>query len=61
MKKVNLKGKLSLGKETITKLNNEQMSLLMGGSGGPPTNSCINTQACYPTCFVSQGTTACCQ
>ena len=36
MKKVNLTGKLSLRKETVAKLNDEQMNFLKGG-GGPTT------------------------
>ncbi len=31
MKKVNLKGKLNLGKETLSKLNGKEMSNLNGG------------------------------
>lgn len=54
MKKVNVKGKLSLGKETIVKLNNAQMSNVIGGSTG------FNTNQCCATCFVSQGTLLCC-
>jgi natural product precursor len=38
MKKVNLTGKLSLKKETIAKLNNEQMNVVKGGR--PNTNTC---------------------
>lgn len=33
MKKIQLKGKLSLNKETIAKLNDEQMGMIKGGDG----------------------------
>ncbi|CAM1371973.1 class I lanthipeptide [Tenacibaculum xiamenense] len=35
MKKVNFSGKLSLNKQTITKLNREEMGLLNGGAHVP--------------------------
>jgi len=48
MKKVNLNGKLSLKKETIAKLNNEQMNVVKGGHTGvfscdPTCNGCTST------------------
>ena len=36
MKKVNFFGKLSLNKETIAKLNVEQMSVIKGGANAAP-------------------------
>lgn len=43
MKKLNLKGKLSLNKETIAKLTNQQMAEIEGGTTG---RTCLQT--CYP-------------
>ena len=48
MKKVNLNGKLSLKKETIVKLNNEQMNVLKGGLAITETcNHCIIPVTAY--------------
>jgi hypothetical protein len=41
MKKVNSKGKLNLGKETISKLNHVELGMLIGGA---ITNACGETQ-----------------
>ena len=38
MKKIQLKGKLSLNKETIAKLNDEQMGNVVGGADSPITS-----------------------
>jgi hypothetical protein len=50
MKKVNLKGKLSLGKETVSKLNDASLKMIVGGG---ITAACDDTQqnTCrhYPT------------
>jgi hypothetical protein len=52
MKKVKVTGKLSLGKETIVKLNNEQMNGVMGAS--------TVTTLCWPTsCAATCGTVNC--
>jgi hypothetical protein len=51
MKKLNLKGKLSFNKETIVKLNNEQMAQVVGGQ----TNGTLATCCGGPTC-IWQGT-----
>ncbi len=48
MKKVNLNGKLSLNKETIAKLNNEQMNVVKGGR--PNTNTCGSGCMIAPLC-----------
>lgn len=40
MKKVKLTGKLSFDKETITALNKEQMSKIVGGSGTSVSGCC---------------------
>ena len=39
MKKVNFGGKLSLNKETIAKLNVEQMSVIKGGADAAPVDA----------------------
>ena len=53
MKKTNLNGKLSLKKETIAKLNDEQMNVVKGGgsvySGNPKTCCSYNTYTCPPS------------
>ena len=58
MKKVTVKSKLSLNKETIAKLNNEQMNVVMGGQkvsvvyyNTCPYSNCqvITGAACAPT------------
>lgn len=61
MKKVNVKGKLSLGKETITKLSNEQMTKVVGGLR-TQSATCWDTVTvvCQSTCFAWQGTLSCC-
>ena len=46
MKKVNLKNKLSIKKETIAKLNDNQMSTIKGGQQNSypyKTTCCLNT------------------
>ncbi len=66
MKKVKFNGKLSLNKETIAKLNDEQMNAVNGGARSQsPTCTCqvptllVTCNTCF-TCFVSDGTRACC-
>jgi natural product precursor len=55
MKKLNLSGKLSLNKETIAKLTNQQMSEIEGGTTG---RTC--TVTCYPNTTCSPpGTESC--
>ena len=53
MKKVNLNGKLSLKKETIAKLNNEQMNFVKGGdiktAGACASSACEVTYLCVGT------------
>jgi len=46
MKKISLKNKLSLNKETVAKLNKDQLNAVQGGSQS--IHSCIT--ACYTTC-----------
>ncbi len=49
MKKVKFTGKLSLNKETVTKLNDAQMNNVKGGelwSFGACTRQCTGTQVC---------------
>ncbi|MBS1651129.1 MAG: class I lanthipeptide [Bacteroidetes bacterium] len=53
MKKVKFKGKLSLNKETITKLNNEQMANVNGG-GTNSQNICT-----YPRDYTCPGYIGC--
>jgi len=65
MKKLNVKGKLSLGKETIAKLNGEQMNNIVGGTTGRTcsvSGTCWDgiTNICESTCFAFQGTLSCC-
>ncbi len=62
MKKLNLKGKLSFNKETIVKLNNEQMAQVFGGATQGTMNTCCaqftcpwlgtlcGQDTCYNTC-----------
>ena len=50
MKKVNLNGKLSFKKETIAKLNDEQMNSLNGGA----------TNLTYQTCKTCPGQNTTC-
>lgn len=58
MKKVNLNGKLNLGKETISKLNEGLLSDIKGG--GPNSKiSCLTVcgvscqvDSCYVTCAI---------
>ncbi|MFL5764245.1 MAG: class I lanthipeptide [Bacteroidia bacterium] len=60
MKKVKLTGKLSLKKETITKLNKEQMGVLMGGSR--TITNCFHCPS-YPDCpsyATCSGASYCC-
>ena len=49
MKKVNLNGKLSFNKETIAKLNNEQMNVVKGGLTLP---HCANTGVSICKCVI---------
>ncbi|HWY37558.1 MAG TPA: class I lanthipeptide [Bacteroidia bacterium] len=67
MKKLKLSGKLSLNKETITKLNENQMGSLKGGvctyipTGCPTAHvSCVlQCTTSPPECGPTQGGTAC--
>lgn len=54
MKKDSVKGKLSLNKETIAKLSNDEISNVNGASGNPCTVSC--TCGC-PTATACTGGT----
>ena len=54
MKKLTVKGKLSLNKETIAKLNNEEMQHANGGATATCSNIC--TQGC-PTATACTGGT----
>lgn len=47
MKKVTLTGKLSLNKETVTKLNDAQMGVIKGGAK-PSNGLCISTSVTKP-------------
>ncbi|MBS1635105.1 MAG: class I lanthipeptide [Bacteroidetes bacterium] len=53
MKKVNLTGKLSIKKDTVVKLNNEQMNMIIGGSIATGKSCCVYTTSdplhCSPT------------
>lgn len=65
MKKIRFTGKLSLNKETVSKLNQEQMNQVVGGSLRCITAASCNTCGCPPPqtmdgCF-SQMVTVCCQ
>lgn len=53
MKKIKIKGKLSLNKETIAKLNDTQMANVNGGA----TNS--RNICTYPRDYTCPGNTAC--
>lgn len=58
MKKVKLSGKLSLNKETIAKLNNEQMANVIGGGTATNCIGCasVTCQASNCTlCFTTSG------
>ncbi len=50
MKKIKLNGKLSLNKETIAKLNDNQMSDVKGGATDTCGNTTNCTQGIEPTC-----------
>jgi len=64
MKKIKFTGKLSLNKETVSKLNNQQMDSVMGGTRtptcancptnntcpGPTDNGCATFDSCFGTC-----------
>ncbi|MCD6020036.1 MAG: hypothetical protein K0S53_3157 [Bacteroidetes bacterium] len=60
MKKVTFTGKLSLNKETIAKLNNEQMSAVKGGGRTDactlPVGSCVTDATCVEHCSGAGGT-----
>lgn len=64
MKKVKLTGKLSLNKETVAKLNQEQMNAIIGGdmlsvgcvSNNPPT---AITCSCAVSACCTSATTCC--
>lgn len=63
MKKVKLTGKLSLNKETIAKLNQEQMNAIIGGDllsvgcgSNPPT---AQTCSCDISICCTSATTCC--
>ncbi len=43
MKKVKFSGKLNLNKETVTQLNQEQMTKVVGGVAPPPKKTQLNT------------------
>ena len=49
MKKVKLNSKLSFSKETITKLNNEQMNLVNGGRTGGA-DGCVSGSVIVAQC-----------
>ncbi len=59
MKKVKLTGKLSLNKETVAKLNDEQMKSINGGADTDacrPRSSvvnCLQTYSCASRCNVN--------
>lgn len=55
MKKIKLKGKLSLNKETIAKLNDEQMSNVIGGELSPKTASACAGNTCIAATCVGSG------
>lgn len=64
MKTINLKGKLSLDKKVISKLNNEQMFQIQGGAtlmvscGGTCADTC---GTCFdPTCIFETCPTGAC-
>jgi len=59
MKKINLNGKLSLKKETIAKLNDEQMKLVNGGACTIQGSGCNPPlySAGYSNCPVCTGPT----
>jgi hypothetical protein len=54
MKKVKFEGKLSLNKQTVTKLNDDQMNVIKGGEaeGGlswfKPQSKCCGSFLCCP-------------
>lgn len=58
MKKIKLDGKLSLNKETIAKLNDEQMSEVKGGekTRSCETSQCPSTPANPSTCGTPEST-----
>ena len=52
MKKVNLKNKLALNKETIARLNNDEMNIIKGGEG--------EAKPTFGICPVSGSAFKCC-
>ncbi|HRG37380.1 MAG TPA: class I lanthipeptide [Bacteroidia bacterium] len=52
MKKIKIEKKLSLSKETIAKLNNDQLSTIKGGTK-LTRNDCPTGQASITTCTIS--------
>lgn len=58
MKKQKFTGKLSLNKETISRLQDRQMSQLNGGDGSVSLNSCVCTNQgnCTPTNYTCPAT-----
>lgn len=59
MKKIKFSGKLSLNKETISKLNNEQMNQVNGGTGSGCTGSRYCSQGCPPITIGCPETVIC--
>jgi hypothetical protein len=57
MKKVSLKGKLALGKETISKLNDVSLSNVKGGGPNSKVVSCITI--CGGSCQVASCNMTC--
>jgi hypothetical protein len=57
MKKVNLNGKLSLNKETVSRLNQDQMNTVIGGAKGPGLNTGHNFLSLGD--FCSKSATGC--
>ncbi len=55
MKKIKLTGKLTLNKETISRLNNQQMGAIHGGSAGD--DACYATEAAG--CASNDGVSDC--
>ncbi len=53
MKKENSKGKLSLNKETIAKLNDDQMSNIIGGATQSQASRCCTYTATEVCCNVT--------
>ena len=65
MKKINLRGKLNLNKQTVSKLNQTELSIIKGGETGTGCHSATCTEQTLNACdtgvtITGKHTVACC-